>query len=175
MSSWRDLTVPRQKKALKGLLQGILISELIKPSRPLWIVSGWVSDIQVIDNTTRQFSSLQPDWEQREIRFSEVLCSVAQRGGLVGIVLRDVEHNYEFVRRLQRRHDYKASNIFVTMSEEQHAKGIIGERGMIGGSMNLTHNGITINEEDVTYRCDPASIHEKRLTLHERWSKQLPW
>jgi hypothetical protein len=41
---------------------------------------------------------------------------------------------------------------------------------VLSGSMNLTWNGITVNDEHILLRTDPASVAERRLQLEERWS-----
>jgi hypothetical protein len=171
----RDLTIPSQKRELRFLLQSIFCAELLTPSYPLWISSGWISDIPVIDNSARQFQALYPDWDNRPIRFSEYLAALCSRGGRVVVVLRDESHNKRFIHTLTQSQAYRLKQLAVIITETQHVKGLVGERLMIGGSMNFTFNGIEINDEEVVYRCDPVSIHEKRLSLMEKWGQRLPW
>jgi len=171
----RDLTSPGQKRALRSLLQSIFCVELISPSSPLWLSSGWVSDIPILDNGARQFQALCPDWEARTIRLSECLEAICSRGGRVVVVLRSTEHNQRFVEILSTGKALRENRLAIIMDENQHVKGLVGECMMIGGSMNFTYNGIEINEEDVFYRTALADIHEKRLALSERWGNKLPW
>ena len=174
-SSTRDLTIPGQKRALRSLLQSIFCAEIMAPSNPLWLSSGWISDIPILDNSARQFQALWPDWDSRPIRLSEYLNAHCGRGGRVAVVLRDVSHNSDFIQILTQSRAYRNEQLAVVVTKEQHVKGLVGEHLMIGGSMNFTFNGIEINDEEVIYRCDPASIHEKRLSLMEKWGQSLPW
>ncbi len=43
---------------IPDLLQAIFVAELISPSRDIWIISPWISDIPVIDNQTNRFQHL---------------------------------------------------------------------------------------------------------------------
>ena len=46
-------------RQLPDLLQTILVAELIAPSQCLWLVSPWISDIPVVDNTANTFLALE--------------------------------------------------------------------------------------------------------------------
>jgi hypothetical protein len=175
LSMTRDLTVPGQKRSLRYLLQSIICLELLSPSNPLWVSSGWMSDIPLMDNSARQFQALYFDWEPRWIRLSECLEAICDRGGRVAVVLRDEEHNTRIVQKLRAGPAHARNALAVILTRTQHVKGLVGSHCMIGGSMNFTFNGIQINDEEVIYRCDQASIQEKRLSLNDRWGHELPW
>ena len=51
-------TRPRNGLAIADVLAGVFASELCSPSPELWLVSGWVSDVMVLDNSSRQFDGL---------------------------------------------------------------------------------------------------------------------
>ncbi|MEH2096321.1 MULTISPECIES: hypothetical protein [unclassified Nostoc] len=55
------------------------------------------------------------------------------------------------------------------ITEELHAKGILGDGYYLAGSMNFTYNGITINEKVVTYETSPEAIAEQQLIFTNRW------
>ncbi|MEH2197457.1 phospholipase D-like domain-containing protein [Nostoc sp.] len=55
------------------------------------------------------------------------------------------------------------------ITEELHAKSILGDGYYLAGSMNFTYNGITINEEVVTYETSPEAIAEQQLIFTNRW------
>ena len=61
----------------RDLIEAIFASELIRPSQRLWLVSPWISDLPVIDNTSESFSGLDPDWGARPVLLSEVLSAYA--------------------------------------------------------------------------------------------------
>lgn len=97
----RDLTGPTQGRAIRDLLQGLFVAEALRPSDPLWILSGWISDIPIIDNRARQFAVVDPDWPIDFIPLSSVLRTMLARGGSLAVVLRDVDHNKLFIERLR--------------------------------------------------------------------------
>ena len=46
---------------MPDLLQMLFLSELLAPSRCLWLVSPWISDIPVIDNRIERLSRLRAE------------------------------------------------------------------------------------------------------------------
>ncbi len=164
----RDLSAPGQKRAIRDLLQALFVAELLKPSRPLWIASAWISDIELLDNAARQFSALYPDWPAGVIRLSEVIRALLERGGEVIILSRDAPHNHAFARKMETLPGTR-----MLMTPEFHEKDIVGEHFLLSGSMNFTHSGITLNDEHLVYRCDAASIQERRLVMEEKWRGRL--
>ena len=62
-------------------LQAAFASELIAPSRSIWIVSPWISDIQIIDNRAGGFDAvLDASWGQRQVRLAEILARCVALG-----------------------------------------------------------------------------------------------
>lgn len=171
----RDLSTPGQRQSLKNIYQSIFFAELLAPSDPLWLFSGWISDIAIVDNRARQFQSLCPNWEAREIRLSECLDALCDRGGAVALVLRNTEHNDAFIEAIKKTKGWHDCRIGIAISDQQHAKSMVGEHFMIDGSMNYTYNGITFNDEKVVYRADERAIHEELLKLDEQWRPRLMW
>lgn len=169
----RDLFGPAQAGAIKDLLQSIFIAELLKPSRCLWLAFGWISDIEVIDNQSRQFAALQPDWPATGIRLSQVIDAIAARGGNIAFVLRDVEHNRYFLERLASVRERHPNQIKVALDADVHNKGILSDDFLLSGSMNLTYSGITVNEEHLTLRTDSPSVEEWRVVLERQWGEHL--
>lgn len=171
----RDLSTPEQRQSLKNIYQSIFFAELLAPSRPLWLFSGWISDIAIVDNRARQFQSLCPNWEAREIRLSECLDALCDRGGTIALVLRNEEHNAAFIEAIKKTSGWRAHRIGIALSDLQHAKSMIGQHAMIDGSMNYTYSGITCNGEKIVYRSDESSIHEELIKLDGQWRSRLMW
>jgi hypothetical protein len=165
----RDLFGPGQTGAIRDLLQSLFIAELLQPSHRLWLAFGWISDVEILDNTARQFAPLHPDWPATGIRLSTVLKALIDRGGKVALVLRDVEHNRVFVERLKQIRTQYPARLQVVLEADVHEKGILGDDFLLSGSMNLTFNGITVNDEHLTLRTDRASVEEWRLVLEQKW------
>lgn len=173
MNRERDLTGPGQVRAIRDLLQTLFVCELLRPSSPLWFYFAWVSDIDIIDNTARQFASLFPDWPAAPIRLSTVLDAILSRGGTINVMLRDVPHNESFIRRLELLRTRHGGAINWLANTAFHEKGMAGVDYVLEGSMNLTFSGMNVNNERLTLRCDPATVAERHITLRELWDNAL--
>jgi hypothetical protein len=165
----RDMTGPVQASAIMDLLQSIFVAEVLKPSRPLWILSGWVSDIPVISNHSRQFGGLEPDWPTGQVHLSHVFRTLLTRGGRVALVLRDVPENQRFVSGLRSLKKEFGSQLQWHLGEDEHEKGIVGEDFVLSGSMNFTHRGIRVNGEHLVFRTGSDEVAGRRITLAELW------
>lgn len=42
------------------LLQNLLVAEVLYPSSELWLISPWVTDVEIVDNRTGGFASIEP-------------------------------------------------------------------------------------------------------------------
>ena len=160
-----------QSLALADLLQSIFVLEVMTPSDPLWISSPWISDLALIDNAGRQFAALGLSLPARGIRLTELLELHLQKGGAIRVVTTAAESNRTFIRVAERlASDYAEMRLIV--AENIHEKGITGEDFTLDGSMNLTFNGVHVNEEYVVYSTDPRVVSERRLTFLARWSPE---
>jgi phosphatidylserine/phosphatidylglycerophosphate/cardiolipin synthase-like enzyme len=170
----RDLSGPGQTRAIRDILQSLFICELVRPSKPLWLFFAWTTDIEILDNSARQFAALCPDWPSAPIRLSTVLDGILSRAGSVNVLLRQSEHNMHFIARLEHlRQRYGSSAIKWCVRPEFHKKGMLGDDYVLTGSMNLTVRGLAVNDENVTLRCDPKIVAEQRIDLQTRWGHQL--
>lgn len=158
-------------RQIPDLLQMIFISELLYPSKCIWIVSPWISNIQVIDNSANQFITLEPNWARKKIRFSEVVAKILSQGTIVHVATREDEHNKHFLNMLQNlAPDNNKPCIY--FAAELHEKGILGDSYYLNGSMNFTYNGILINQEAVYYDTNPEVVAENRMILASRWGAE---
>ena len=74
-------------QVLQELLQAIFVSELLVPSQnEIWIVSPWISDIPIIDNSSAGYDIINPDWRGRLIKLSEVLVQMSLSNMKLNIV-----------------------------------------------------------------------------------------
>ncbi len=55
----RDLHGPAQSRAVRDLFQSLFAAELINPSPKLWLFFAWISDVEILDNSARQFAALE--------------------------------------------------------------------------------------------------------------------
>ena len=54
-------TQTTSRAEIRELLEGIFVAELLVPSESIWLVSPWISDIDILDNRCGQFSSASAD------------------------------------------------------------------------------------------------------------------
>jgi len=161
------------RNEVRELLQGVFAGELISPSKTLWIVSPWISDIVIIDNRSGGFDGLLPEWGPREIRLREVLARILALGGEIVIVTRSDDHNQLLVRSLQRQTelDHTSGRLSVQLVDKLHEKGICGDGFYLSGSMNLTFNGVELLEETVRFEVESDAISRMQITYLGRWGR----
>lgn len=169
----RDLHGPTQSRAVRDLFQSLFIAELIHPSPKLWLFFAWISDVEIIDNSAREFAALEPDLPAAPIRLSQVLRALLARGVEIRLVIRADGHNDYFIARLQTLKARYGDQIKWTVEKSFHAKGLLGTDYFLSGSMNLTLNGISINGEHLVLRTDPAAVAEQSIELESRWESQM--
>lgn len=160
-------TRPRSGLAIRDVLATALLSELCSPSEEFWLVSGWVSDVVVIDNGTRQFDAVMGTDPPSNMTLSEVLGELTRRGTEIHVAVREVDHNEAFVERLRRSALPKLLHLY--SSEYLHEKLMVGEDWLLTGSMNFTWNGTQVNEESMELQLDQEEAARHRLELRTRW------
>jgi hypothetical protein len=156
-------------RQIPDLLQTIFVAESLVPSRCIWIISPWISDIPVIDNRTNAFLAIEPSWVGGRVRLAQVLAKVVGVGTTVHLATRPDEHNSGFLERLREEVPTSARQLRVHCVDDLHEKGILGDGYYLSGSMNFTLNGISLNEEAVHYYTSPEIISETRLVFSSRW------
>lgn len=163
----------RSAEEVAHLLQSIFAAELIAPSRTVWLVSPWVSDVEVLDNRADAFAGLETSWGSRGVSLVEVLVALLRRGTDVVVATRAVEHNQRFLRRLRDGArgigGGERLRIVEDAREVLHEKGLLGDDYYLSGSMNFTYNGIRINDEAVKYQLDPAVVGDARVHFRQRY------
>lgn len=168
MTSRRSIrTRPRNGLAISDVLASALLSELLSPSPELWLVSGWVTDVVVIDNSVGEFDSvLGPDPGSR-LSLSEVLGILARSGTELHVALHDNDHNLAFIERLRRQAG--GPTLHTYFGDAVHEKTLLGWSWLLKGSMNFTWNGTQRNEEGLDFVFDRAVAAQERFDLRTRW------
>lgn len=151
------------------LLQAVFVGELLAPSRVLYLVSPWISNVTVLDNRAHAFVSLEPAWTHAEIRLVEVLEGLMDMGCKLVVATRPDKHNTSFLRALTYAGERLGVSPVIHQVEELHEKGILGDAFFLSGSMNLTYNGISINEERIHYHTEESVIAHTRGIYSDRW------
>jgi phosphatidylserine/phosphatidylglycerophosphate/cardiolipin synthase-like enzyme len=172
MNSSREI-VRRSRYArneVSELLQSIFVAELMKPSRELWLVSPWLSDIEVIDDSAGAFSTILGSPASTSLTLSAALVALARMGTRIQLVTRP-SGSQEFHEALERRRGLlsKAEDVALTTVEELHTKGLLGDDYRIMGSMNFTFHGIEINDEAIRFDRDVEAIATMRVEFEEQY------
>jgi phosphatidylserine/phosphatidylglycerophosphate/cardiolipin synthase-like enzyme len=155
----------------RELLQTVFVSELLSPSRCLWIVSPWLRDVPVLDNTAGEFASLVPAFPHTFVRLTYLLRELVGRGTAIVVATRKEPGNRQVLDALGALGDSEA----VTFLDRDvlHAKGIVGDGYSLIGSMNLTYNGIERLDEMLVFETSGAKVEELRLTFHQEYGGVL--
>lgn len=158
------------------LLAGLFTAELTAPGKCLWLVSPWISDVELIDNSAGTFSALSR-FGKRRVRLTEILVSLASRGCHVVVGTTTDPHNTRFVERLkQLTGDLRVEErvtITIDPSEHLHTKAITGDDFVLSGSMNITYGGIEVREEMIQLRLDPQFVAQAKMDAFERFGGVL--
>lgn len=158
------------------LLAGLFSAELCLASRCLWLVSPWVSDVELLDNSAGTFGSLTR-FGKRPVRLAEVLIALASSGTHIVVGTTADEHNKRFLERLRLlADDLRVSHLITTSidaSNKLHTKALTGDDFALAGSMNITFNGIQVREELVDLRTDDAYVAQARMDAFDRFGGVL--
>jgi len=150
---------------IRELLQTMFVGEMLLVGEKIWIVSPWISNVVLIDNRSGNFDTLNPEWSRREIRLVDVLIALMARGGHVVIVTRDLKTNASFINGLadMAERDSLEGQLTIKTHETLHTKGILLSKSLLIGSMNLTYNGLEMNDEWIQFSIDLEDIAKTRL------------
>jgi hypothetical protein len=158
------------------LLAGLFSAELCSPGTCIWLVSPWISDVELIDNSTGGFDALTR-FGRRPIRLVEILVTLASLGTHIVVGTTTDAHNNLFLQRLQvLAADLRVEGrltVSIDPSENLHAKALTGDDFALSGSMNITYNGIQIREELVDLRTDGAFVAQARMDAYDRFGGVL--
>ena len=154
------------------LLRMLLVVEVLDPSPCLWLVSPWISDVPVLDNTTLAFANIDEAWGAREVRLTELLHHRLRRDAGVVIATRFSEPaNQPFLEALRRvRSSVTDSDLLRIVDDDLlHEKGIASARFYVSGSLNITWNGIHVLGEKVELSTVPADVQGAVRSFSDRY------
>ncbi|PKH01375.1 hypothetical protein CXF72_17025 [Psychromonas sp. MB-3u-54] len=153
---------------IKDLLSSLLIAESLNPG-VIYILSPWISDFPVLDNTSGNFDAINPMWGHRHVHFFELLQNCVEAGSTLKLAIRE---NREKIRQLEQNLKNYPSRFIVVELTELHEKGLLTECALIRGSMNFTYFGATKNYEGITYTINANQIAEKKNTYEDLYFKE---
>lgn len=161
------------REELADALQCVFVSEILLPSKPLWIVTPWISDVPIIDNRSGRFVGLIPALPQRWIRLGEAIEQQLIRGGSIVIACRPDDHNRSFTDQVHHRSRElgRRQRVRISVSPELHEKGILSASAFLSGSMNMTYNGLRRLEEVVHLTDESDAVARARAAYQDRWGE----
>lgn len=158
------------------LLAAIFVAEIVKPSRCLWLVSPWISDIPILANSAGEFTGLGMA-AGRTLRLTDVLVALGTLGSVIVIGTTSDASNTAFLQRVESafRHNGLSHRIVLSIDreEELHEKAITGDDFAVAGSMNITNNGVFVRQEFIEFRTDEAFVAQSRMDSFERFGGVL--
>jgi hypothetical protein len=158
------------------LLAGLFSAELACPSKCLWLVSPWISDVDLLDNTAGSFDALAR-FGKRRIRLAEILVALASAGTHLVVGTTTDEHNMRFLDRFKiLAEDLRVEDKFtisIDSSDNLHTKALTGDDFALAGSMNITFNGIQVREEFIDLHTDEAFVAQARMDAFDRFGGVL--
>jgi phosphatidylserine/phosphatidylglycerophosphate/cardiolipin synthase-like enzyme len=160
------------RNEVRELLQSIFVAEFIRPSKDLWLVSPWLSDVEVIDDNAGAFAAIVGGVTGTSLTLSAALVLLADAGTRVHIVTRPQES--EGFRDALNRHLARSVNgdrVTVRPVDVLHTKGLIGDDYRVMGSMNFTFYGIEINDEAVRFDRSADAIARVRLEFEQQYGR----
>jgi hypothetical protein len=160
-------TASDSRNVMSEVLQLIFSAELVAPSKCLWIVSPWLRDIPVLDNRSGAYSSLCPEFPMMQISIGKVVAELLNRGTQVVIATRPEAGNRQVIDGLPLA--TREDQLIFHERAELHAKGIVGDRFALSGSMNLTFNGLERLTEMVSYQTMRSEVEALRLTFRAEY------
>jgi phosphatidylserine/phosphatidylglycerophosphate/cardiolipin synthase-like enzyme len=156
-----------------SIVRAALLSELVSPiareARSLWLVSGWVTDVPVIDNVDGAYDALLGDEFPPVCRLSHVLGAIHRRGTGVHLVTQPMARHEAFADSV-RRAAGDGPMPQVVFGEVAHEKTMCTNTWLIEGSMNFTYSGLGVNDESVNYTTDQAKIGKAFIDFNTRWA-----
>ncbi|MFV1356927.1 phospholipase D-like domain-containing protein DpdK [Mycolicibacterium fortuitum] len=154
------------------LLSDVLLSELLTPSEDLWLMSPWITDIEVLNNTGGVYDSAFNNPLNRTYLFAEILGLLTHAGSMLRVITR-TGMSVQFLDHLQ--HQANPDNLRIIRDETiYHEKTFCGDDWQITGSMNYTFHGMHRNDERSRYLLDPTSAALTRVEFTQRFGGQ-PW
>jgi phosphatidylserine/phosphatidylglycerophosphate/cardiolipin synthase-like enzyme len=121
-----------------------------------------------MDNRTGAFATLCAELPRSEVRLTRVLLALVQRGTRVIIATRPEEGNRQ-VRDILLEATDASDLVRFHENRELHAKGIVGDRYALTGSMNFTYNGIEYLTEMLLFQIERARVEELRILFAQQY------
>ncbi|WP_460073902.1 phospholipase D-like domain-containing protein DpdK [Streptomyces sp. YKOK-I1] len=152
-----------------SLIRTALLAQLSSPGGEVWLVSAWISDVDLVDNADGSFNYLLGEDPPLQCRLSDLLLMLAKSGTAVRVVTQDAPANVIFLERLALGRDLH-TNLEVFLDQDLHEKSLVGPGWMFDGSMNFTRNGLARNKEQISYTLDESAAAQAVVDYQHEWT-----
>ena len=164
----RDVWSHGSGRQLEDLLASTLLTLMLpsSDSRAAYFASPWMSDFVLFRNAFRQVVAVFPAWgEREEIWFSDYLLALGTRR-TVRLITTHTQTSEAFASQLRARSGERAQSVIAIRfaPNEAHEKGILAPSFYISGSMNITHSGVYVKGEKLTYHASAELGEDDRIT-----------
>jgi hypothetical protein len=157
------------KGAVAEIIEAAFAAELLDPSPELWVVSPWISDVPVLDNTTDGYATLCADFARGRIPVSQVLAELIVRGTRVNVVTRPDEGGAIVRATTALVGERGVARLRHVTSADVHVKVILSKWMELRGSMNLTFSGTEVLDELESFTTDAHDIAVTRTELQSKY------
>lgn len=163
----RDVWSHGSGQQLQDLLSSALLTLMLPTggSRAVYFASPWMSDFVLFNNSFRQVVAVFPELAERsEIRFSDYLLALGVQRS-IRLITTHTAASDAFVSQLQAQLAERAERTVAVRfaTSEAHEKGILAPSFYMSGSMNITHSGVYVKGEKLTYHAAAELSEEDRI------------
>lgn len=155
------------ERQLREALSDLLVGLVLSPDS-LWLVSPWVSDFDLLDNRSGDWTSVHPAWGARYVMFSELLAVGIEAGCELTLVTNNDEANKRFYERVTKDLTDRDRARWI-VDERLHTKGFLSSSFFLAGSMNFTYSGVNRNDEYVRLSVDSDEISDARMEFERHY------
>lgn len=161
------------KGAVLEIVEAAFSAELVDPGPQFWVVSPWLSDVAVLDNTTGGYTTLCPDFARSRVPLSYVLAEFVLRGTQVYVVTRPEEGGAVIRAVAAIAGEPATARLHHVTRPDLHVKVILGKAMALRGSMNLTYSGTELLDELESFTTDAREVAEIRVELASNYGAGL--
>ena len=163
----------RVRNEARELLQSFFLAELIDPSSTLWIVSPWLRNIELLDNSGGAFDMLLGDAPRRMLRLSDIVGSLLLANVRIVIAIRSPRDDGGLTPELveMARNMDRSQQLRVTEESNLHSKGIVGDHAAIMGSMNVTFAGLDTHSELLHFTTESEQVAQLALEFSAMYGR----
>lgn len=145
---------------LRDALGSLFALELFAPSQSIYLISPWITDFVLLNNSFGQFRVLLPE-NEGSIRLSVVLNGLVSQGTDIYVITRPYE-NHDFLSRLDNA-------IRLKLAPNLHEKTLLTDHFYLRGSLNFTYSGLNRNDEHAELSTDRDDLAQARVAAKAVW------